>query len=76
MAAAERPASIFTARADPTRRAILARLALGKTPMPLNGACIEIEPPARIFHTELFEQDCTGGETRVTTEFAEVGAGR
>jgi uncharacterized protein YndB with AHSA1/START domain len=43
--------------------------------MGLGGTVREIDPPARIVHTELFDQDWTGGETLVTTEFAEDGAG-
>jgi uncharacterized protein YndB with AHSA1/START domain len=43
--------------------------------MAMRGTVREIEPPARIVHTEIFDQDWTGGETLVTTELAEDGAG-
>lgn len=33
----------------------------------------EIVPPERIVHTELFDEDWTGGETTVTTVFTEKG---
>ncbi len=37
------------------------------------GGTIEIfEPPARIVHTEIFDQDWTGGRTQVTTQFTEA----
>jgi uncharacterized protein YndB with AHSA1/START domain len=32
-----------------------------------------VEPPARIVHSELFDDDWTGGEAEVTTELAEQG---
>ena len=41
------------------------------TEMGLSGVFREIEPPVRIVHTELFDEDWTGGETRVTTLFDE-----
>jgi uncharacterized protein YndB with AHSA1/START domain len=46
-----------------------------KGDMAMRGTVREIEPPARIVHTEIFDQDWTGGETLVTTELAEDGAG-
>ena len=46
------------------------RLENGKE-MGLSGRFLEIVPPERIVHTELFDEDWTGGETVVTTEFAE-----
>ncbi len=43
--------------------------------MGVTGRFCEIGPPARLVHTELFDEDWTGGETRVTTCFTEgVGA--
>lgn len=42
------------------------------TIMGMGGAYREIEAPARIVHTELFDQDWTEGETVVTTTFVEV----
>lgn len=49
------------------------RLEDGKE-MGLSGRFLEIVPPERIVHTELFDEDWTGGETVVTTEFLEQGA--
>jgi uncharacterized protein YndB with AHSA1/START domain len=40
--------------------------------MVLRGEYKEIVPPERIVHTELFDEDWTGGETIVTTRFAEA----
>jgi uncharacterized protein YndB with AHSA1/START domain len=37
------------------------------------GAFREVVRPERIVHTELFDQDWTGGETVVTTLFREIG---
>ena len=48
------------------------RLENGKE-MGLSGRFLEIVPPERIVHTELFDEDWTGGETVVTTHFAEQG---
>lgn len=39
--------------------------------MGMGGEYREISPPHRIVHTELFDEDWTGGETRVTTELIE-----
>lgn len=39
--------------------------------MGLSGVYQEILRPERIVHTEIFDQDWTGGETLVTTAFAE-----
>ncbi len=41
------------------------------TEMGLRGQFQEIAQPERIVHTEIFDQDWTEGETRVTTTFAE-----
>jgi uncharacterized protein YndB with AHSA1/START domain len=43
--------------------------------MGLSGTFREIAPPDRLVHTEIFDQDWTGGETLVTTLFEE-SAGR
>jgi uncharacterized protein YndB with AHSA1/START domain len=43
------------------------------TEMGMSGRFREIAPPERIVHTELFDQDWTGGETEVTTALAEQG---
>ncbi|WP_349434827.1 SRPBCC family protein [Pararhizobium sp. A13] len=40
--------------------------------MGMGGTYREIEAPRRIAHTELFDQDWTGGEADVTTSFAET----
>lgn len=39
--------------------------------MGMSGVFREVEPPARLVHTELFDEDWTGGETRVTTILTE-----
>ena len=39
--------------------------------MGVTGHFIEVVPPERIVHVELFDQDWTGGETRVTSVFTE-----
>lgn len=39
--------------------------------MGMAGVFREIAPPARMVHTELFDEDWTGGETLVTTELEE-----
>lgn len=44
------------------------------TEMGLRGVYREITHPERIVHTELFDEDWTGGETLVTVEFAEQNA--
>ena len=41
--------------------------------MGVGGAYRELVPPERIVHTELFDEDWTGGETLVTTMFTEEG---
>ena len=43
------------------------------TDMGMRGVYREIAPPERIVHTELFDQDWTGGETLVTTVLTEQG---
>jgi uncharacterized protein YndB with AHSA1/START domain len=44
----------------------------GDAEMGMRGTFREIVRPARIVHTEVFDQDWTGGETTVTTVFDEV----
>lgn len=39
--------------------------------MGMGGRFVDVVPPARIVHVEIFDEDWTGGETRVTTEFGE-----
>jgi uncharacterized protein YndB with AHSA1/START domain len=39
--------------------------------MVMTGRFLEIAPPERIVHTELLEEDWTGGETEVTTTLRE-----
>ena len=41
--------------------------------MGMNGVFREFTPPDRIVHTEIFDEDWTGGETVVTTLFKEKG---
>jgi uncharacterized protein YndB with AHSA1/START domain len=41
--------------------------------MGMSGTFQEIVPPERIVHTEIFDQDWTGGETLVTTTLTETG---
>ncbi len=43
------------------------------TDMGAGGAYREIAPPERIVHTQLFDEDWTGGEMLVTTLFTEQG---
>jgi uncharacterized protein YndB with AHSA1/START domain len=43
------------------------------TDMGMRGVYREIAPPGRIVHTELFDEDWTGGETLVTTVLTEQG---
>lgn len=43
--------------------------------MGLRGRVREVKAPERIVHTELYDVDWTGGETTVTTEWREEGAG-
>jgi uncharacterized protein YndB with AHSA1/START domain len=42
-----------------------------KGDMGMSGTFREVKPPERLVHTELFDQDWTGGETLVTTVFEE-----
>ena len=42
--------------------------------MGLSGEFREVEPPERLVHTELFDEDWTGGEALVTTRLAEGDA--
>lgn len=44
--------------------------------MGMSGVYRDIARPERIVHTELFDQDWTGGETVVTTTFTEQQAGQ
>lgn len=44
--------------------------------MGLSGEFREVVPPERLVHTELFDEDWTGGETLVTTTFTEDEPGR
>lgn len=39
--------------------------------MGMSGTFREVEPPARLVHTERFDEDWTGGETQVTTTLTE-----
>lgn len=48
------------------------RMPMG-TEMLMNGRFLEIDPPRKIVHTELFEEDWTGGETIVTTILSDEG---
>ncbi len=41
--------------------------------MGMGGTFVEVTPPSRIVHVEIFDVDWTGGETRVTTELTEAG---
>lgn len=43
--------------------------------MAVSGLYLEIDRPARIVHTELFDDNWTGGEVRVATDFAERAGG-
>lgn len=47
-----------------------------KGDMGMVGTFREIVPPERIVHTEIFDEDWTGGETVVTTTFEESRDGR
>jgi uncharacterized protein YndB with AHSA1/START domain len=44
----------------------------GGREMGMGGTFVEVTPPSRIVHVEVFDQDWTGGETRVTTELTEA----
>jgi uncharacterized protein YndB with AHSA1/START domain len=44
----------------------------GHIEMGMTGTFLEIAPPGRIVHTEIFDEDWTGGETVVTTVFDEA----
>lgn len=48
----------------------------GGQDMGMGGRFVEISAPARLVHTELFDEDWTGGETLVTTELSEIGTGQ
>jgi len=41
--------------------------------MAVSGGYVEIDRPTRIVHTEIFDEDWTGGQTTVTTTFEESG---
>ena len=41
--------------------------------MAMSGAFREVDPPERLVHTELFDEDWTGGGTTVTTVLEETG---
>ncbi|GHC61773.1 SRPBCC domain-containing protein [Neogemmobacter tilapiae] len=41
--------------------------------MGVTGRFLEIEAPHRMVHSETFDEDWTGGETRVTTELVALG---
>lgn len=41
--------------------------------MGMGGTYLEVEAPARTVHEEIFDEDWTGGRTRITTLLAEVG---
>jgi uncharacterized protein YndB with AHSA1/START domain len=41
--------------------------------MGMSGVFREVATPARLVHTEIFDEDWTGGETVVTAEFAQKG---
>jgi uncharacterized protein YndB with AHSA1/START domain len=43
--------------------------------MGLSGEYREVDPPHRTVHTEVFDEDWTGGETLVTTTFQTEGEG-
>ncbi len=43
----------------------------GGKEMGMGGTFVEVTPPSRIVHVEVFDEDWTGGETRVTTELTE-----
>lgn len=45
----------------------------GGKEMGMGGTFVEVTPPSRIVHVEVFDEDWTGGETRVTTELTESG---
>ncbi len=44
----------------------------GGKEMGMGGTYVEVTPPSRMVHVELFDEDWTGGETTVTTELADV----
>lgn len=43
----------------------------GGRQMGMGGTFVEVTPPSRLVHVEVFDEDWTGGETQVTTEFVE-----
>ena len=44
----------------------------GGKEMGMGGTFVEVTPPSRLVHVEVFDQDWTGGETTVTTELTEA----
>ena len=42
------------------------------TEMGMGGRFVEVTPPVRLVHVEIFDEDWTGGETQVTTDFDEA----
>ena len=44
----------------------------GGKEMGMGGTYVEVTPPSRMVHVELFDEDWTGGGTTVTTELADV----
>lgn len=44
--------------------------------MGVSGSFLEIEAPRRLVHTELFDQDWTGGKTTITQTFDEIAPQR
>jgi len=47
----------------------------GDGKMGLSGRYLEIAAPRRLVHTEIFDEDWTGGEAVVTMDFAEIPGG-
>lgn len=45
----------------------------GGKEMGMGGTFVDVTPPSRLVHVEVFDDDWTGGETRVTTELTESG---
>jgi uncharacterized protein YndB with AHSA1/START domain len=48
----------------------------GPETMGWGGTFLEVDAPERVVHTELFDEDWTGGETRVTNIYRELPGGR
>ena len=44
----------------------------GGKEMGMGGTFVEVTPPSRLVHVEVFDQDWTGGETTVTTDLTEA----